>query len=274
MFMKKILVLVLALMMSVNCKAQWQRFLLQLAKNIPTIVESGNSVKEMVKSSHITDLNTGKDLCETYEYERALDYLTKINEDDFDFVRVEAYYYRALCYIGLEEYKKSVKLLYKVIDYQTSWRTLNEDLIEELKNKSSSLLFPVLAMSLDSENSNNFAKGYQALIEKNNEGAFHFFSLVNERDKTLLRIMTHFYKGLCRVFENEKEKAILNFKRAIYFTVPDNALYPEEIKKIQQYANGLLSYCEEGMGHNGESSFMKAMIFSMFIPNFEPSPKQ
>ncbi|MBO7440967.1 MAG: hypothetical protein J6U21_14955 [Bacteroidales bacterium] len=242
--MKKILVLVFAMVMCANCRAQipWGT-LLKVAKDVGPIIASGMALKDLCSSTHIKELNMGKELCDINDYQRALDYLTQINEEDHDAVRVEAYYYRRLCYMGMEDYDKANKLFDKVIHFEISWNTWEAEKIVDFKSKVQSLKDIGIAMNLHSVNTENFIKGIIAYQNDNDYAtAFDYFAKIDENDKKQLRIMAHYYKGNCRWCQMDGDKATINYQRAIRLNVSDDVMYSAEAKECQQRAQKMTTW--------------------------------
>ncbi len=203
------------MVMSANCRAQipWGK-LIEIAG---TIISTASTLASNMNSTHTKDLNKGIELCEINDYKRALDFLTLVNEDDYDAVRVEAFFYRGICYMGLEEYDIAIKLFDKAINFETTFFTFEKDKIKEFQEEMQLLKEIAYAMALDSPNSDNFIKGMNNIIalrhiinntkskdpfniDEKEENyctkAFVFFSKVSQNDKTLLRVMAYKYMGL------------------------------------------------------------------------------
>ncbi len=252
MFMKKILVLVLALMMSVNCKAQLTEFVIALGE-IVGAVQTGASIGKWIFSSpHEDDLKKGLGYYDAENYEDAIATLSIIDASDLDAVRVVANYYRGICFLYLEKYQKAKVEFDKVLNFETSFNTLYKDDIADFKGYAYEAKVLSLLCILNSPNSYEFWQGYLSFISGEYAKAFENFSKINENDKPLLRIMAHYYKGECRNKQNEKGKALINYKRAIYFSVPIDAECPNEITKYQQLAQEEVDnlICDEAVDIN------------------------
>lgn len=283
--MKKMLVLMFTMLMSVNCKAQipWAK-LIEIAG---TIISAGSSLASNLNSTHTKELNKGIELCEINDYKRALDFLTLINEDDYDAVRVEAFFYRGICYMGLEEYDIAIKLFDKAINFETTFFTFEKDKIKKFQEEMKLLKAITYAKALNSQNSDNFIKGMintialhramantdsdastiYKLLENYGTKAINYFSNVNQNDKTLLRVMAYCYMGECRTYQylyrnifaiftsNDnatKEKfftgskeVLLYYEQATNITTSQDDKYRDEIIKYQIEAQNKIDYLQK-----------------------------
>ena len=183
MFMKKILVLVLALMMSVNCKAQLTEFVIALGE-IVGAVQTGSSIGKWIFSSpHEDDLKKGLGYYDAENYEDAIATLSIIDASDLDAVRVVANYYRGICFLYLEKYQKAKVEFDKVLNFETSFNTLYKDDIADFKGYAYEAKVLSLLGILNSPNSYEFWQGYLSFISGEYSKAFENFSKINENDK-------------------------------------------------------------------------------------------
>lgn len=210
--------------------------------DLATVWETASS---LFSSTHREDVKKGQKYISQEKWALAIDSFGAVDASDSDFDQVIAYSGRGFCFEILKRYDEAIIEYDKILEIDPSFFSFDKDFISEQKTHARKRREFCLVWSLQSTNSKTFINGLDALEEEDYATAFNYFSKVNEYDKPLLRVMAHYYKGVCRFIQNEEDKALINFKRAIDFTTPYNPKYNAEIREYQsraQYMVDILGY--------------------------------
>ncbi len=234
--MKKILVLIIAVAMSGNCKAQIAE-IFEIVTAIVSGWKTGSTISGWIFSSpHEDDLIKAMSYYDQEEYVHTIATLSTIDNRDLDVVVVAANYYRGLSYFYLEKYEKAVKEFKKVINFEPSFNTLYKDIIADYKYHAPTIQEIAYVMALKSEHSTDVVRGLGEYDKENYSNAITYFSNVDGSDETLLRVLAHYYKGKCYFKQGHNDSALTNLKQAINIQIPTDAMYTDVTKRYQKRA--------------------------------------